>query len=530
MIVNSTNVNFGNLQSFDVIVVGAGAVGIIAALDLCRNNVKVLVLEAGPQWVDPNSEKIFDLAKSTGRHHLGIYDGRFRALGGTTIFWGGQLVRFDSLVFEHRPWVGEHSAWPFRFNDIERYYDRCENILKIPESIRKDECVFAHVGIPDERNDRNLQYFFTRWLTEKNFSVRFRNALQRNENITVITNAPVVALRADEQGSKLHGVQVKINEGHAINLNCRIIILANGTIEIARLLLQRLADGRKPIWAENAWLGCGFMDHLEGLIGGLKPRNMKRFRSLFDNRFIRGMKLQPHLRIGRQAQIEQELLSFALHLSLESASKEHFDNAKIFFRGLLSGRFTGTLKTFPSQLWSAAVLGGPMIWHAFVNNRIVSPTDGIIKLRIMLEQQQLKDSRITLSDDTDQFGMRVPRLEWKVGGNKEIRTVQIAAGMAKSYFESNDIADVLVPEDVRMGSPEMLDEFTDTYHQMGTTRMALAASQGVVDKDCRVFGTSNLYICGAAVFPSAGWANPTLTAMALALRLSELVTAEYRKA
>ena len=78
--------------------------------------------------------------------------------------------------------------------------------------------------------------------------------------------------------------------------------------------------------------------------------------------------------------------------------------------------------------------------------------------------------------------------------------------------------------------PEMLDEFTDTYHQMGTTRMALAASQGVVDKDCRVFGTSNLYICGAAVFPSAGWANPTLTAMALALRLSELVTAEYRKA
>src|SRR6185437_6087129 len=178
MIADSADINFSRLQGHDVIVVGAGAVGIIAALDLCRNNVKVLVLEAGPQWVEASSQKFFAIAKSTGRNHLGIYNGRFRALGGTTNFWGGQLVRFDSLVFEHRPWVGEHSAWPFRFNDIERYYDRCENILKIPESIRKDECVFAHVGIPDERNDRNLQYFFTRWLTEKNFSVRFRNALQ----------------------------------------------------------------------------------------------------------------------------------------------------------------------------------------------------------------------------------------------------------------------------------------------------------------------------------------------------------------
>jgi choline dehydrogenase-like flavoprotein len=75
-----------------------------------------------------------------------------------------------------------------------------------------------------------------------------------------------------------------------------------------------------------------------------------------------------------------------------------------------------------------------------------------------------------------------------------------------------------------------LDEFTDTYHHMGTARMAVSADQGVVDKDCRVFGTSNLYICGAAVFPSTGFANPTLTAMALALRLSELVTALSRKA
>jgi choline dehydrogenase-like flavoprotein len=530
MIADSASIDFSSLHGHDVIVVGAGAVGIVAALDLCRNNVKVLLLEAGPQWVDANSQKFFSVAKSSGRNHLGIYDGRFRALGGTTNFWGGQLVRFDSLVFEPRPWVDGYSAWPFRLSDIEEHYERCEDILNIPRPIRRDEGVFAYLDVPKERIDATFQYFFTRWLTEKNFKVRFRDGLQQNQNITVVTGATVVAFWADEQGRKLHGVQVKTSEGKTINLNCQILILANGTIEIARLLLQNLADGRKPVWADNAWLGCGFMDHLEGTIGVLKPRNLKRFHALFDNRFVRGMKLQPRLRIGRQAQIKHEVLSFALHVSVESKSRVHFDNAKIFFRGLLSGRFTGDVSTFPSQVWSAVALGGPMIWHAIVSNRIVFPADASINLRIMLEQQPLKDSKITLADEVDEFGIRVPKLEWKVGGDKEIRTIRVAADLAKHYFESNEIADVLLDEHVRVGKPEILDGFADTYHQMGTARMALSASEGVVDKDCRVFGTSNLYICGAAVFPSAGFANPTLTAMALSLRLSELVTATCGKA
>jgi choline dehydrogenase-like flavoprotein len=529
MIADAANVDFSSLQNHDVVVVGAGAVGILCALDLCRNNVRVLVLEAGPQWVDANSQKFFAIAKSTGRKHLGIYDGRFRALGGTTNFWGGQLVRFDSLVFEPRPWVADNSAWPFTLGDIESYYDRCENVLKIPRSIRDDKEVFGYVDIPEERNDADLHYFFTRWLVDVNFRLRFRTALHSNDKTTVITGATVVSLRADERGSTISGVQIKTSEGKTVNLNCRILILANGTIEIARLLLHNLADGRKPVWSDNGWVGCGFMDHLEGTIGVLKPRNIKRFRNLFDNLLISGTKLQPRLRIARRAQIDQELLSFALHLRWDSGSREHFDNAKIFFRGLLSGRFNSSLKAIPSQLLSAIVLGVPMIWHYVVNHRIASPANSQIFLRIMLEQRQLKDSKITLIEETDQLGMRIPVLEWKVDGHDEVRTIQIAADLAKRYFESNDIAELLVDERVRAGKPEILDEFTDTYHHMGTTRMACTASQGVVDKNCRVFGTSNLYICGAAVFPSAGFANPTLTAMALALRLSEFVAAAHMK-
>ena len=63
--------------------------------------------------------------------------------------------------------------------------------------------------------------------------------------------------------------------------------------------------------------------------------------------------------------------------------------------------------------------------------------------------------------------------------------------------------------------------YTDASHHMGTTRMAESPRTGVVDRNCRVFGVRNLYIAGSAVFPSAGHANPTLTIVALTLRLAD---------
>ena len=62
-------------------------------------------------------------------------------------------------------------------------------------------------------------------------------------------------------------------------------------------------------------------------------------------------------------------------------------------------------------------------------------------------------------------------------------------------------------------------------HHLGTTRMASDPKAGVVDADCRVHGVANLYIAGSSVFPTGGCANPTLTIVALALRLADYIKA-----
>lgn len=72
------------------------------------------------------------------------------------------------------------------------------------------------------------------------------------------------------------------------------------------------------------------------------------------------------------------------------------------------------------------------------------------------------------------------------------------------------------------GEPEWI---SGSNHHMGTTRMADSPKKGVVDKECRVHGVQNLYVAGSSVFPTSGFVNPTLTLVALALRLADHLSA-----
>jgi choline dehydrogenase-like flavoprotein len=504
----------------EVIIVGGGAVGLLAAVYLASRKVRVLVLEAGPNQVDSASQSIFESAGSVGRKHVGIHQGRFRALGGTTNFWGGQLVRFDRLVFSRRPWVSD-AIWPVGIDDIEPFYKECETLLDVPHELNDDEKVLAAMHLPEEYQDGDLTYFFTRWLTEKNFRFRFARFFASNECVTVVTNAPVTSLRLSPDLRSVAAVVVK-GPRETVEIAAQYVALANGTIELVRLLQHRTAVGEMAPWSHNPWLGRGFMDHLEGSVATIVPINPKMFRALFANVFIKGMKLQPRLKLSEALQSRDELLGAAFHVQFDTELEEHVQNAKIFISGLLKGRFSNPAKIVP-EFWAAMRVGFPIAWHYVVNRRIWSPSGGLISIRMMLEHAPLRDSTINLTEKRDENGMQLPELNWSFSTEKEIKTIQVAAKLAKKYFESRNIARVVIPDEILAGRPNLLDSFVDTFHHMGGARMACSELDGFVDPTSRVFGSENLYLMGAAIFPVSGFANPTLTAMALALRAAETI-------
>jgi len=142
--------------------------------------------------------------------------------------------------------------------------------------------------------------------------------------------------------------------------------------------------------------------------------------------------------------------------------------------------------------------------------------------QIMVEGEQAPNpsSRIRLSEATDALGMRRVVADWRLTDLDRHSTQQlvltIATEMARLYK-----ARMSVPFWLTDSQTDWSRHLRDVAHHMGTTRMADSENRGVVDADCRVFGVPNLFIAGSSVFPTGGQANPTLTIVALALRLAD---------
>jgi choline dehydrogenase-like flavoprotein len=127
------------------------------------------------------------------------------------------------------------------------------------------------------------------------------------------------------------------------------------------------------------------------------------------------------------------------------------------------------------------------------------------------------DSRITLDSDKDRFGLNRARLDWQLSpaDMHTMRRAQeiIAEEIARAGFGS-------VEDEISQDGIEELNNSSWGWHQMGTTRMHEDPKRGVVDADCRIHGLSNLYVAGSSVFPTGGSNLPTMTIVALALRLA----------
>ena len=136
---------------------------------------------------------------------------------------------------------------------------------------------------------------------------------------------------------------------------------------------------------------------------------------------------------------------------------------------------------------------------------------------LISEQAPNPDSRIMLSPERDSLGLNRVQLDWRltpldkytIQRSQQIIAEEFArAGLGKLEIELTD-------------DDSSWQALTGSYHHIGTTRMSLNPRLGVVNEDCQVHGISNLYIAGSSVFPTSGLSNPTLTIIALAIRLAD---------
>ena len=279
--------------------------------------------------------------------------------------------------------------------------------------------------------------------------------------------------------------------GRIIELKPRVAILACGAVENARLLLLAglgSSDG-------SELLGRCFMEHARDFSLALIPYSQELFaRAAFYDLHTSadGFLVGGHLGLADEALDTFALPNAAMTLVPRSRSPAR----------RLAVRVPEPIRR---------VMGVPPD-DRYGWSRVQSPAKAFDRFNIVLnlEQQPRPQNRIELSSRTDRFGNPLPRLllRWT---EEEQHDLERLRGLLREWFRAAHLGDLQTTVGRR---PDL-----SAHHHAGTTRMTLDPQDGVVDPDGRVFGIDNLYVTGASVFPTAGFANPTLTIVALARRL-----------
>ena len=501
-----------------VVVVGAGAVGLYAAAQLAARGRQVLLFEAGEPHLGSFNTASYT---SIGRPHSGIRIGRSRTLGGTTNLWGGQLVEFQRIDFEGRDWL-PGSRWPITYDELAPYYRPTYINLGVPAGFIADDAVWRAVSCVPPDLGTDFETFFTRWMTTPNFAELFAGQLRSDPNLVLLTGCTATGFRGN--GARITAVRVaSLERSHWINADT--VILAAGAIENVRLLLHSASDeGFSAPWRSNDNVGRYFQDHLGGNIGSFVPADKHQFFRMFSNVVYSGRKFMPKIRLREGAQRRQQIYNTQVFFAFESEVSEHMVYLKQFLRAALySRKLTGTGQVLRNGLGMARYLL-PLMWKYVWDHRVFVPGTARIDMHVQAEHAPVAESRITVDPTaTDASGLPRVVLNWQIGGD-ELASLRSFAIQIRDALDRAGIGKLSVDEALLAGNAEFLAKLGDTYHMAGGTNMADTSERGVVDRNLRVFGTDNVYVAGAGVFPTTSNANTTFTAVALTTRLVDHLT------
>jgi choline dehydrogenase-like flavoprotein len=511
----------GSSVAADICIIGAGAAGIAIAREFLGTQLKVVVLEGGGLDPEPGSQELFE-SEVIGLPHASIHDGRARILGGTTSLWGGQALRFDSFDFEERSWV-PYSGWPISREALDPYYERAERILHLGAPIPFQK-LCASFGIePPAFDPAKLRMECSRWSPKPNFGTAYREELRTAPNITILLHANATAIVTNEAASTVKRIAFKTLAGKNGIATARFYVICCGGIETARLMLASTQVLCCGIGNQHDQVGRYFQEHVHMNFGEFRPAKRTQLQYIFESFFVDGLKHAPVVTLAQGVQIEKQLLSIHGGIAFEPAADSSIVAMKKLFRAVIGKSLPNTAELGHLIATSLASPGEllRLIYRLQVQKRAATPSRGPILFGAQCEMAPNPDSRVSLGKSKDRLGMPRVALDWRLG-DLERRTLFGYASILAGEFERLGFGEFDRKQIDFLKDPAAWTQRAhDSAHHMGTARMHEDPRRGVVDSQCRVHGVSNLFVGSSAVFPTSARSNPTLTMLALCVRIAD---------
>jgi choline dehydrogenase-like flavoprotein len=421
---------------------------------------------------------------------------------------------------QQRSWVPD-SGWPLSLDELQPYYRRVENLLRT-QGPPYDETVWGRLNVaPPLFDSAALCVRFSQWasLGRRNFALLWRRELEKSGNVLVLLDSTAIAVHCGADGH-CESVEIRSRHGQSASVRARSFVVACGGIETARLLLASPHAAGTGIANRSGLLGRYFQDHVSFVAGVVQPASRRALQHLFDPRYIGGTMFSVKLEPTDAAMSRNRWLNAMGHIAFQIPEALGWMEVRRVLRSLQAGRIE-----IPSFHESVAMARGGveltrLLLTRWLAKRRRSPGSGEIRLLVDTEQAPNRDSRVILDSSVDALGMRRARLDWRVT-DLEYRTLTGFAREVAAELERVGLGKVRLAEEPDFQRRDTLGAARDIYHHMGTTRMSHSPGAGVVRADLRCHDVDNLFIVGPSVFPSSGIANPTFTALALALRLAD---------
>jgi choline dehydrogenase-like flavoprotein len=532
------------LLSADICIVGAGAAGIALALQFVDAKFDVLVLESGGLRAEADSQALYEGTVADEKLHSPPHRYRERRFGGTTAIWGGRCMPFDRIDFETREYVPE-SGWPIAYESLLPYYSRANRICEAGEFSYDAAHAWRGGGRPMIEGFEG-KYFTTdtleRFSCPTDFGLRYGHKLRDSRNVTVLLHANVTAIHLQPSGHRVDSLDIKTLDGTQFSARARYFVLAAGGLEVARLMLASRDVNPRGIGNDRDLVGRYYMCHIAGTIGAI--RIARPFGAVNHSYQVsnEGIYCRRRLALKPEVQRERQLGNFIARLHhpriTDPAHRNAILSALYLGQAFIPYEYGKRLHGGERLSWFARlqhvrnVVCGPLdfaafAWHIFRDRKlaerkfpsvIIRSKANLYSLDFHAEQQPNYSSRVGLGSGADALGMPRLNVDWRYTAG-DVDTVQRSLALLREDFQQSGVGSFdYDPSAVEF---EMTRYGAYGGHHIGTARMGNDARSSVVDGNCRVHGVGNLFVNGSATFPTSSQANPTLTVVALSLRMAE---------
>jgi choline dehydrogenase-like flavoprotein len=543
MLLDTTDLPDDHEIRADIAIVGAGAAGITMALDLLGSNLSVLLLESGGFEEDPATQDLYAGAVVNARLHSAPDRYRQRRFGGTTTIWGGRCMPFDPIDFEVRDSV-PGSGWPISRTDIDPFYTRANALCEAGAFAYTTNAAFGSAALPIVEGFASRDFStnrLERFSCPTNFAARYVHKLKASHNVQVVLHANLTQIGLDESGTRVEQLLLRTMSGKRLTARAGRYVLATGGLETARLLLANRDRHPKGLGNDHDIVGRYYMCHVAGTIGAIQfasPASAvhRGYRMSPD-----GVYCRQRFALEEEAQRREGIGNFVARLHHPRITDPAHRNAVLSLLYLAKplipyeyqqrlhgadGASAGDWLRHVANVITDPFEATGFAWHMLRDRKlaerkfpsiIINSKANLYSIDFHAEQYPNASSRVLLDDAVDPLGMPRIKIDWRYLP-EDVRTVSRSLEILARDFAASGIG--RLNYDAALVETEMTRYGAYGGHHIGTARMGSDPRSSVVDANCRLHAVRNLYVAGSAVFATSSQANPTLTIVALALRLA----------